>query len=156
MNLADFIQKEPVPEKEKKVKVKKITIFDILGAATIKKIDLDFTDDEVRKVYDQFMINRWLSMDESLIFLTEMLTTVHNLSDEDHFQMIKAALPQERFYLKYIKRKKDLTEKEQRYIAHYFEIGLSEAKDYIHQMEDEEISEIIEKYKYGMKSMIKV
>ncbi len=157
MNLLDFIQKDPVHEKLGNVaKAKRLTIFDILGAATIKKTDLDFTDDDVCKAYDQYMINRWLSMDKDLIFFAEMLTTLHNLSDEDHFNMIKAALPQERFYLKYIKRKKDLTDKEKRYIAHYFEIGLSEAQDYIHQMDEEEISDILNKYKYGKNSIIKV
>ena len=156
MNLKDFIQKEPEVIKEKVVKPKRLSIFDILNAATINKTDLDFEDDEVKKAYDQYMINRWLSMDEDLIFLAEMLTTTHNLTDEDHFNMIKSALPQDKFYIKYMKRKKDLTEKEKRYIAHYFEIGLKDAEDYINQMEEEDITEILNTYVYGNNEMIQV
>ncbi len=156
MDLRDFIQPEPEVIKEKVVKPKRLSIFDILGAATINKTDLDFNDEEVRKAYDQYMINRWLSMDEGLIFLAEMLTTTHKLTDEDHFNLIKAALPREKFYIKYMKRKKDLTEKETRYIAHYFEIGLTEAKDYISQMDEEDITEILDTYMYGNNDMVQV
>ena len=156
MNLRDFIQKEPEVIKEKVAKPKRLSIFDILRAATIDKLNLDFKDDEVRKAYDQYMINRWLSMDEDLIFLAEMLTTCHNLTDEDHFNMIKAALPREKFYIKYMKRKKDLTETEKRYIADYYEIGLKDAEDYIRQMDEEDIAEILETYTYGNNEMVQV
>jgi hypothetical protein len=156
MDLRDIIQKEPEVIKEKVVKPKRLSIFDILAAASINKTDLNFDDDEVKKAYDQYMINRWLSMDEDLIFLAEMLTTSHQLTDKDHFNMIKAALPREKFYIKYMKRKKDLTEKEKRYIAHYFEIGLKEAEDYISQMEEEDITEILDTYVYGNNEMIQV
>ena len=156
MDLRDFIQKEPEVVKEKVVKPKRLSIFDILNAATIEKKDLDFNDEEVRKAYDQYMINRWLSMDESLIFLAEMLTTTKNLTDEDHFNLIKAALPREKFYIKYIKRQKDLTEKEKRYIADYYEIGLKDAEDYIRQMDEEEIEAVLDKYRFGKNEMIQV
>lgn len=156
MDLRSIIQKEPVIIKEKVVKPKRLSIFDIINAMTINKTNLDFKDEEVKKAYDQYMINRWLSMDEGLIFLAEMLTTLHHLTDEDHFKMLKAALPREKFYIKYIKRQKDLTEKERRYIAHYFEIGLKEADEYIHQMEEEEIELILDTYRYGKDEMVQV
>jgi len=156
MDLRSFIQPEPVVVKEKVVKPKRLSIFDIINAMTINKTDLDFKDEEVKKAYDQYMINRWLSMDESLIFLAEMLTTTHHLTDEDHFKMLKAALPQEKFYIKYIKREKDLTETERRYIAHYFEIGLKDANDYISQMDEDEIDAILDTYRYGKDEMVQV
>ena len=161
MNLKDFIQQDISPEKELKRKslkknTKKLSIIDILKAATVEKKDLDFSDDAVQKSYDQYMVNRWLSMDEGLIFLAEMLTTTHNLTNEQHFDMIKSALPQETFYIKYMKRKKDLTEKDKRYIAHYFEISLNEAGDYIRQMDEDEIYRIIDTYKYGRDDMIQI
>ena len=95
-------------------------------------------------------------MDESLIFLAEMLTTSHNLTNRDHFNMIKAALPKEKFYIKYMKRSKDLTEKEKRYIAHYFEIGINDAEDYINQMTQENINDILNTYVYGNNDMVQV
>jgi len=161
MDLQDFIQRDVIQEKESKRKtlkpaIKKLSIIDILKAATIDKIDLDFRDEGVQKSYDQYMVNRWLSMDESLIFLAEMLTTTHNLTNEQHFDMIKSALPQEKFYIRYMKREKDLTEKDKRYIAHYFEISLREAEDYIRQMDEDELFMIIDKYRYGRDEMIQV
>ena len=156
MNLKDFIQKETPVVEEKIEKPKPLSIFDILNAATIHKIDLDFDDAEVNKVYDQYMTNRWLSMDESLIFLAEMLTTTHNLTNKDHFNMIKSALPKEKFYIKYMKRNKDLTEKEKRYIAHYFEIGIKDAEDYINQMDTDDISKILDKYRYGNNEIVQI
>lgn len=131
-------------------------IMFILDAMTIKKIDLDFNDEDVAKVYDQYMINRWISMSEALIPVAEELTRIHNLTDEQHFQMLKAVLPQRKFYFKYIKADKELNAKEKRYIAHYFEIGLKDAEEYIRQMSQEEIDAVLKKYKYGKNDMIKV
>jgi len=161
MNLRDFIQQDTPKVKESKRKslapaVKKLSIIDILKAATIDKIELDFSDEGVQKSYDQYMVNRWLSMDDSLIFLAEMLTSTHNLTNEQHFDMIQSALPQEKFYIKYIKRQKDLTEKDKRYIAHYFEISLREADDYIKQMDEDELYRIIDTYRYGKDEMIQI
>lgn len=163
MNLKDFIQQDSFDDIKKskkreslKPKTKKITIIDIINAATIDKKDLDFNDEGIDKSYDQYIVNRWLSMDESLIFLAEMLTSTHNLTNEQHFDLIKTALPREKFYIKYIKREKDLSAKEKRYIAHYFEIGLREAEDYIKQMDDDEINKILDLYKYGKDEMIDV
>ena len=159
MDLRDIIKKEPPKEIKKKEtikKQKKIPPFEFIKGATTDKKTFDFSDDLVKKSYDQFMINRWLSMDEDLIFLSEMLTTCHNLSDEDHYNMIKSALPQERFYLKYMRRAKDLTEEDKRYVADYFEIGIKHADDYINQMPQEELDEILNTYTYGKNERVKV
>lgn len=157
MNLEDFIQKEPVPKEEKVEKPKNVGLFDFLKGATEFKTDFDFTDATIEKAYDQYMINRFLSMQENLIFFAEKLNTLNNLTNEDHYAMIKSAIPQDKYpWYNYVKGKKDLTGKEKRYIAHYFEIGLRDAHDYIDQMDDEEIEEILDTYRYGKNQMIKV
>lgn len=158
MDISEFFG-ETVKEEEVVEDTKvKFSIFDILDAMTIKKKDLNFNDDIVRKTYDQYMINRWLSMGESeeLFYISEMLNTMTNLTDEQHFDLLKSVLPKQKYYFKYLKRTKDLTEKEKRYIAHYFEIGIREAEDYIRQMSQEEIDEILKKYKYGKNEIIKI
>jgi len=161
MDLRDFIQKEVPDENESKrksldKKAKKISIYDIINAATKDKKDLDFSNPDIDNSYDQFMVNRWLSMDESLIFLSEMLTTMHNLTNEQHFDLIKSALPQEKFYIKYMKKQKDLNLKEIKYIADYFELGLKDANTYISQMSDDEINSILDLYKYGEDEIVKM
>lgn len=128
----------------------------ILDAMTINKEDLDFTDEHIKKVYDQYMINRWISMCDALIPVAEELTRMHNLSNEQHFAMLKSALPERKFYFKYVKADKELNQKEKRYIAHYYEIGIKDAEDYIRQMDKEDIDIILNKYKYGKNEMIKV
>jgi len=148
MDLADIIREEPDAVKKEKSK-KSITIYDILNAMTYENKDLDFTDVGVKKAYDQYMVNRWLSMSEGLVFVAELLNTTHNLTDEQHFDLLKSILPNEKFYFKYIKRKKDVNLKEKRYIAHYFEIGIHDAEEYINHMTQDEIDDILNKYKYG-------
>ena len=148
MDLADIIREEPDAVKKEKSK-KSITIYDILNAMTYENKDLDFTDVGVKKAYDKYMVNRWLSMSEGLVFVAELLNTTHNLTDEQHFDLLKSILPNEKFYFKYIKRKKDVNLKEKRYIAHYFEIGIHDAEEYINHMTQDEIDDILNKYKYG-------
>jgi len=157
MDISEFLATSVIEEVVEKEDVKvKFDIFSILGAMTNEKKQLDFNDESVQKAYDQFMINRWLSMSEELFFVAELLNTMPNLTDEQHFDLLISFLPKERFYFKYVKRAKDLTEKEKKYIADYFEIGLHDAEDYIRQMEQEEIDSILKKYKYGKNEMIKL
>lgn len=153
-DLLDFLTNKPVEEHADDYKEEKLTIFNIIDAMTINKIELDFTDERTTKAYDQYMINRFLSMDESLFYVAEMMNTITNLTDEQHFDLLKSVLPKEKFYIKYMKGKKDVTEKEKRYIADYYEIGLKEASSYIQQMTQEEIDNILKKYKYGKNEMI--
>jgi len=158
-SIIDFIKKEPKKEKSKVStlkKKKKISIGQILAAATHKKEKLDFNDSIVKSSYDQFMVNRWLSMDDSLIFLAEVLNTMHNLTDEQHFNMISSALPKEKFYFSYIKGGKDLTEKDKRYISDYFGIGVTDTEIYINTLDDDEIDDILSKYKYGKNKMVEL
>ena len=158
MDISEFLCGDVTPEVEEKYDTEKFGIIDILNAMTWKKQDLDFNNELVRKTYDQYMVNRWISMEEELFFIAEMMTTIKNLSDEQHFDLLKSVLPKEKFFPFgiYMKKAKDVTEKEKRYIAHYFEIGLTEAEDFIRQMDQTEISAILSKYKYGKNEMIKI
>lgn len=157
MNLTDFLTNKPEPEEVvEEFKAKSFSPFDFFKAMTIQKLDLDFSDEAIDKAYDQYMINRIISMDEYLIDVAIEMNQMKNLTNEQHYNMLKAVLPQEKFYNKYMKGKKDVSEKEKRYIAHYYEIGLREASTYIQQMSQEDIDEILKKYKYGKNEMIKV
>jgi hypothetical protein len=158
MDISEFLCSEITPEVEEKYDAKKFGIIDILSAMTWQKIDLDFDDEVIKKTYDQYMINRWISMEEELFFIAEMMSTIKNLTDAQHFDLLKSVLPRAKFfnYGVYMKKAKDVTEKDKRYIAHYFEIGISEAEDYIRQMDQSEIDDVLKKYKYGKNDMIKI
>jgi len=151
--LTNIVRDDHVEQEDVKVN---FNIFNILNSMTYEKKQLNFEDEVVKKTYDQFMINRWLSMSEDLFFVAELLNTTTNLTDEQHFDLLISFLPKERFQFKYMKRAKDLTEKEKKYIAHYFEIGLHDAEEYIRHMEQDEIASILKKYKYGKNEIIKL
>ncbi len=156
MKLSEMGSKKKPAEKEKPYKDRKVSIFEIIDALTVKKTELNFEDESVSKAYDQYMINRWLSMDESLFPFIEEVNMMQNLSDQQHCDLLRSTLPQRKFYIKYIKRKRELSEKDMRYVAHYFEAGLRDAHQYMLQMDDEEIQNILDKYKYGNGQMIQV
>ena len=157
MDLKDFIVKPSDLIEVKEVDVKeKLTIFNILDAMTIDKKQLNFNDDLVKKSYDQYMINRWISMNEELFYIAELLNTTTNLTDAQHFDLLISTLPKDNFNFRYVKRKKDINASDKRYIAHYFEIGLHDADEYIRQMDQDDIDEVLKKYKYGKNQMIKI
>ena len=99
MDISEFlttgVSEECVEQEDVKVK---FDIFNILSAMTFEKKQLNFNDDIVKKTYDQFMINRWLSMSEELFFVAELLNTTTNLTDEQHFDLLISFLPKEKFY----------------------------------------------------------
>jgi len=158
MDISEFLCNDIIDELEEKDDVKKFGIMEILNAMTWQKIDLNFNDDLINKTYDQYIINRWISMEDELFFVAEMLNTITNLNNAQHFDLLKSTLPKEKFfpYGIYMKPCKNITEKEIKYIAHYFEIGITDAKDYIRQMTQIDIDYVLNKYKYGKNEMIKI
>ena len=159
MKIDDLFKSKPdIKPVEDKIELKKeaLRIFDILDALTINKIELDFDDDNVKKVYSQYMINTWLSMCEVLIDLANDMNSMQNLTDRQHFRMLFDILPQTKFYFKYVKRQKDITLEDKKYIADYFEIGMNEADSFIKLMSDEELNDILSKYRYGKNQKIKL
>lgn len=158
MKIDDLFKSTPEskPAEEKIEPKKALRIFDILDALTVNKTELDFEDDNVKKVYSQYMINTWLSMCDVLIDLANDMNSMQHLTDRQHFKMLFDILPQRKFYFKYTKRQKDLTESDKKYIAHYFEIGMKEAESYIKLMSDDEVNNILSKYVYGKNQKIKV
>lgn len=147
------VKEEP---SEDNYKSKDFTIFDILDAMTINKSELNFKDDTVKKVYDQYMINKWLSMCELLIDIVFEVNKMKNLTDEEHFTILSSLLPKSKFYFKYVKKSKDLSLEEKKYVAHYFETGLKKAEDYIRILSEDEIKGILSKYKFGKNEKIKI
>jgi hypothetical protein len=133
----------------------KIDIFYFLKAMTVDKKNIDFSNDEFEKKYDVYMINRFVSMVECYIPVVNELNK-HEMSKCSHYNFLKNCLPQQKIYFKYIKKSKDLTIQEKKYIAHYYEIGLKEAELYINHLTKEEIEKIINVYKYGKNNFVEI
>jgi hypothetical protein len=124
-------------------------LFDYLDALTDKKIPFDSTDDDFVKSYDPYIINRFISMNESFVMLVNEINKYPNISKEAHYNYFLSFLPKRKLYFKYIKKQKDLTEKEVNYVASYFSVTTREAKEYIKILDSETVKLIIDKYKYG-------
>jgi hypothetical protein len=156
-DIFDFIKPEPkIDNSEDDVKVQKLGIFDILNCITYSKEDLDFSEDILKKAYNQYMINRWLSMNEHLFAISEIANKITNLTDEQHYDMLRSVIPKRRYQFNYLKKIKDVSAQQKKYIAHYYGIGLKDAEEYVHQMTEDDIECILNKYKYGKSEMVRI
>jgi len=128
-------------------------LFEFLNSMTFRKDDLDFTNDEIKKSYIPFMINRWISMCEAYLPVVNEINK-YDLPKEIHYEFFKSLLPKRKQYFNYIKKQKDLDITEKRIIAKYFQVGLKEAEEYIKILDNSQIKEILEIYRYGKNSLI--
>ena len=123
-------------------------LFDYLNAMTKDNKDLDFDDEEIKKGYTPFMINRFVSMAEVYIPLVNEINR-YDIPKATHYRFFWSALPKKAHYFKYIKKSKDLDIDEKKFIAEYFEVGLRDAERYIEILSEEQITEILNVYKFG-------
>lgn len=121
-------------------------LSEYLNAITKDKTELDFNDNEVKKGYVPYIINRFVSMCDLYIPIVNQINQ-YDLSKDIHFKFYQALLPKRKQFFKYIPKAKDLNVDEKRKIAKYFEIGLKEAEQYIRIMSQEDIDKILEIYK---------
>ncbi|MFW6219550.1 MAG: hypothetical protein ACOC33_01650 [bacterium] len=132
-----------------------MTIFDFLKSITETKDELDFSNDEISKGYQPYMINRYISMIDVFVeFVNEL--NKYDLPKEIHYKAYKSILPKRKLFFPYIKKSKDLDLEEKKYIAKYFEVGLKEAEEYINILSEDEINEILKIYVYGKNNKIDV
>lgn len=127
---------------------KLMELFDYLKALTESKEELDFDNDEVRKGYSPYMINKFVSMVEIFIPLVNEIN-MYEVPKETHFQYFATTLPKRKQYFKYLKKSKDLSEDDKLLLANHFQIGKKDAEKYIQMLDEKELQEIIDIYAYG-------
>jgi hypothetical protein len=123
-------------------------LFDYLKSLTERNEDLDFDNEEIRKGYQPYMINRFVSMVEVFIPIVNEINK-YDVPKNIHYKYLYSIIPKRKQFFNYIKKKKDLTNQEKIVIANYFEVGLKEAEKYIDLLEESQIKEILEIYRYG-------
>ena len=132
-------------------------LFKILDAITYTKENLNFTDPEVLKAYDVYTINRWLSMVDMYLKFVNDTVNRYAMDKESHFNFLRSSLPTQKVVRwNYIKKNKNKTLTEIKYIANYFEVGLNEAELYVNLMSEESVNELLNKYKHGRNKMADV
>lgn len=127
--------------------MKKISLFDHLNNLTIHKKDFDHKNDECKKSYSNYMINRFVSMtDIYLPYVNEI--NKYELPNDVHYQFYKAFLPKRQQYFKYIKPKKEIDENTKELLCEYFECGNNEIKNHLEILTEEQINKIKDLYKH--------
>lgn len=111
---------------------KKSSIFDFISFLTDKKKPWSELTTEEQKLFNPYMINRFLSMD---LFLLEAVNelqkyTVGSMEKQDVYSLYYHFLPKQRFFLKYIKSQKEAPEKEINMLIKYFNVSRRECEEY--------------------------
>ena len=117
-----------------------MTIFDILTEITYNKSDLDFKNPEIDKLYDIYMINRWISMVESYIPILDACNYI-KITKQNHYNYLKAMIPKNKIFFKYIKKDLEVT-KNYQIIAKFYKVSIDNAKLYYDLLDENDIQNI--------------
>lgn len=120
-------------------------IFRVLKSITLDKKEWIELDEEERNSFNNWLINRFLSMDKDYCEVVNIVQrNTWQMSGEHLYNLYKDLIPQQYKFLKYIKakNKKEYDDEELYAVRDYFEISRKEAKEYIDMMEREDIENI--------------
>lgn len=120
-------------------------LFDHLNNITEQKKPV--SEDDL-KTYDNYMINRFVSMTEHYLpFVAEV--NQYELPKDLHQTFMMAILPKRKQYFKYIKRsKKDDNKFELECLMRYYQVGPREARQYYNDLTDEQLKSIVERFHF--------
>ena len=129
------------------------SIFDFIGGLTDKKKSWDKWSETDQKRFAPFIVNRWLSMRMELTELVNELQvyTIGQLRPQETYKLYHELLPSNKAFSKYIKGKSDDKYEKSliNQIAEHYQVGKSEAVDYIELMNKETLDRIISMYGYS-------
>lgn len=132
---------------------KAATMFDFIDGVTHKKREWSKWSDMDQKAFSSFMMNRFLSMRMELTELVNELQTytIGLLRPRETYRLYYELLPNNKSFAKYIKgRNEDKYEKDLiNQIAEHYQVGKSEATEYIELMDKNSLDRIISMYGYS-------
>lgn len=119
-------------EGEDIVKEKKTSLFDMISFITDQKKPWDSLSDEEQKLFNPYMMNRFLSMDMFLIEAINELQkyTVGVMNKKDVYNLFLHYIPKQKYYLKYLRPVIDIPAEDLKYISLYYNVSEREAEDY--------------------------
>ena len=111
----------------------------------------DFNDEE-KKSFNVFIINKGLSMNPNYLEIVNMVQNFTGLnqvlSQKEVFNIYFKLLPNKFRFYKWIKGEKTKKDKEKsEYLAMHFKVSTREAYDYLRILDKKTINKIIKKYK---------
>ena len=112
--------------KKKEKKKESISIFNFIDAITYTKQDLTKHPD-FQKLYNPFMIDRWLSMNKSTLNAAFYADQILSIPKENHFKFLQNTIAEEKVWLSYEKRNREYDDLE--VISNYYNVSFEEAKE---------------------------
>ena len=117
-----------------------------------KKRTWDNFNDEEKKSFNVFIINKALSMNPNYLGIVNMVQNFTGLnqilSQKEVFNLYYSLLPNKFRFYKWIKGEKTKKEKEKaEYLAMHFKVSTREAYDYLKILDKKTINQIIKNYK---------
>ena len=126
--------------------------FDHLKNLHTKKRTWDDFNDEEKKSFNVFIINKALSMNPNYLGIVNMVQNFTGLnqilSQKEVFNLYYSLLPNKFRFYKWIKGEKTKKDKDKaEYLAMHFKISTREAYDYLKILDRKTINQIIKNYK---------
>lgn len=131
-------------------------LFDHIKGVTFRKVKWEDLSEEDRSSWNNYMINRFFSMEVELVELINEIQKYSSgtLTSELYYKLLYDVLPKQSFYLKYIKAKNKI-ELEQEFVeifCKYYELSRKEVYEHIKHLKENNPSELVDILKmYGTK-----
>ena len=123
--------------------------FDHIKNLHTKQRSWDDFNDEEKKSFNIYIINKALSMNPNYLDIVNMVQRYTNnlLDPKEVFNLYFNLLPNKFRFYKWIKGIKDKNKEKYKILAQYFECSSREAKDYMELLNKKEINKILKLYK---------
>ena len=125
--------------------------FDHIKNLHTKQRSWDDFNDEEKKSFNIFIINKALSMNPNYLDIVNMVQRYTNnmLNPKEVFNLYFNLLPNKFRFYKWIKGIKDKNKEKYQILAQHFKCSSREAKDYMELLDKKEINKILKLYKDG-------
>ena len=128
--------------------------FDHIKNLHTKQRSWDDFNDEEKKSFNIFIINKALSMNPNYLDIVNMVQRYTNnmLNPKEVFNLYFNLLPNKFRFYKWIKGTKDKNKEKYQILAQHFKCSSREAKDYMELLDKKEINKILKLYKNDNKT----
>ncbi len=125
-----------------------MNIFDVLNSIEFDKKPWAELDDDFKKAYSQFMLNRLISSKKQYLPIIAKLSTM-KLSDDKHYAFLCSLINKQKHYFDYksYKQNKLLDALTVYSLEHEFEIGYKDAMRYADILTDNDLKLLCKKWK---------
>ena len=134
-----------------------MTPFDHLKNLHTKKKNWDEFNDEEKKNFNIFIINKALSFNPNYLNIVNLVQkhSAGQITQKEVFKIYFSLLPTKFRFYKWVKGKKDKKDKEKsEYLATHFNVSTREAYDYLTILDKKSVNNIIKNYKWNTQKKI--